>query len=69
MTSIHQEKDQKPTHDNPNINTIDFQNNFKNFIRRIKERQQLFMKTIEGTHLNIQHSIMLLIFIASGLTF
>jgi hypothetical protein len=47
MTSIHQEKDQKPTQDKPNINTIDFQENFKNFIRQIKERQQLFMKTIE----------------------
>jgi len=41
---------------------MDFPINVKNFIRKIKGRQQ-FMKTIEGTDLNIQDSIMLLIFI------
>ena len=41
---------------------MDFPINHKNFIRKIKGKQQ-FMKTIEGTDLNIQDSIMLLIFI------
>ena len=41
---------------------MDFPINLKNFIRKIKGKQQ-FMKTIEGTDLNIQDSIMLLTFI------
>ena len=54
-----------------NLKNFTFHINLKIFIRQIKERLQ-FMKTIEGTDVNIQDSIMLLTFIcrsADELTF
>ena len=51
--TVHEAKNQKPTNDKPNINVMDLQVILKNFIKQIKERLQ-FMKTIEGTYLNIQ---------------
>ena len=66
-----QAKDQKLTNDKPNVYDMAFHINLKNFIKQIKERLQ-FMKTIEGTDVNIQDSIMLLTFIcrsADELTF
>ena len=55
------QKNEKPTNDKPYINGMDLQINLKISIRQINERLQ-FTKTIEGTHLNIQYSIMLLNF-------
>jgi hypothetical protein len=54
-------KDEKPKNDKPNINGMDLQINLKIVTRQINGRLQ-FMKTIEGTHINIQYSIMLLVF-------
>ena len=51
-------KRSKQTNDKPNINGMDFKINLKKFI---KEERLQFMKTFEGTHLNIQYPIMLLI--------
>jgi hypothetical protein len=54
--SIHEVKDEKPRNDKPNINGMDLQTNLKIFIRQINERLQ-FMKSIQGTHLDIHYSI------------
>ena len=53
LVVIHKAKDHKPTNDKPNISGMYFYINLKKIIRQIVERLQ-FMKTIEGTYLNIQ---------------
>ena len=50
--TIHDEKDQKPTNEKPNVNGMDFQIILKKFNKQLNGRLQ-FMKTIEGTHLDI----------------
>jgi hypothetical protein len=56
-------KRSKPTNDKPNINGIDFHINLKKFIRQIKEERLQFVKTFEGTYLEIQYSIINFLFV------